>query len=504
MKPLSSFLFLFFVLIGLAGCSNFDKSQAVSSSEIVVIFPDYTDIVVPPNMSPLNFLVDMEGSRFVIDFIGENGYAFSISTKQDVIIPMEKWRKLLRENIGKYYQVQIYRKFNGSWEKLPTITNKISADSVDPWLTYRLVPPKYDIWDRLNIQQRNVGSFEVFDVTNNSFSLGTCLNCHTPNQGNPDEFMVHFRAEVPGTIIYKDGEFRRLNTRTAELEHHGVYPSWHPSGRFIAFAVLKPALYFHADVYHRTNVFDEGESANIALLDLETNTMLASRKLALPELIQETYPAWSPCGKWLYFNRSREMEWIDSLNLKNYLNLQFDLLRIPFDEKNIAFGDVELLVDAVKLNKSTSVPKISPDGRWLLFVMTNTGTNPTWRRDADLYLMDLQTLEWRPLTEVNSDQVDSYVSWSQNSKWFVFTSKRNDGFVGLPHFSHINENGQASKPFVLPQKDPRFYKSFLKSFNVPEFATGKVKPTVADIEEAAKGPLINVKFGWTNDDMYNR
>ena len=97
---------------------------------------------------------------------------------------------------------------------------------------------------------------------------------------------------------------------------------------------------------------------------------------------------------------------------------------------------------------------------------------------------------------MNSDDTDSYVSWSQNSKWFVFTSKRNDGFVGLSYFSHIDENGQVSKPFVMPQRDPKFYKSFLKSFNVPEFATGKVKPTVEDIEAAAQGPVIDVGFRW--------
>ena len=388
MKSLLFFLISAFCLIWFGSCSRFDKSQAVPSSETVVIFPDYTDITVPPNMAPLNFFVNMEGSRFVVDFIGENGYTFSISTKQDVIIPIEKWRKLLSENIGKSYQVQIYRKFNKRWEKLPMITNVVSTDSVDPWLTFRLVPPEYDIWHHLNIQQRHLESFDYFDVTNNSFETKTCINCHTPNHGNPDEFLVHFRAEVPGTIVYKDGKFRRLNTRTTELVHNAVYPAWHPNGRFIAFAVLQPALYFHADVYYRANVFDEGENANIALLDLETNSMLASRKLALPGGVQETYPCWSPCGKWLYFSRSRDIEWVDSLNLENYLKLQFDLLRIPFDEKNIAFGKEELLVDATKINRSTSVPKISPDGRWLLFVMTNTGTNPTWRRDADLYLMD--------------------------------------------------------------------------------------------------------------------
>jgi hypothetical protein len=385
------------------------------------------------------------------------------------------------------------------------ITNQISIDSIDPWLTYRLIPPAYDIWTHINIQQRHLESFSVSDITNNSFSMGTCLNCHTPNQGNPDEFLVHFRAQNSGTIIYKNGEFRRLNTTTLELQNHGVYPSWHPSGRFIAFAVLRPALAYHTRVSERSDVFDDC-NADIAILDLETNTMLASPKLKTNDIsMQETYPAWSPDGKWMYFCRSRAVHGFDTIQgIRKYLDLQFDLFRIPFDEKNIAFGDIEMLVDAHKLDKSVSIPKISPDGRWLLFVMTHRGTNPTWRHDADLYLMDLQTMEWWPLTEANSTDTDSYASWSSNSRWIVFTSKRNDGFVGLSHFSHIDENGQASKAFVLPQKDPKFYKSFLKSFNVPEFAKGKVRPSLTDFEEAIKGPIIDVKFGWTNDANFSK
>jgi len=495
-----------FGLVCLSSCSGLDNSTAVSSEELVVIFPDYTGITVPPNIAPLNFFIDMEGCRFVVDFIGENGYTFSISTKQNVEIPMEKWRKLLSENMGKSYHVQIYRKFNNVWEKLSVVTNKISIDPIDPYLTYRLTPPGYDIWWFLNIQQRHLESFEVVDVMNNNFSIPTCINCHTPNQHNPDEFVMHARGEFPGTIIYKDGEFMRINTRTEEMKLPGSYLTWHPSGRFLAFAVLRAMIYFHADVFERHKVWEAG-NPRIALLDLETMTMMASQELnTMDTMTHETYPAWSSDGKWLYFCKAIVPDGFDTVfGTEKFLDLQMNLLRVPFDEKNIAFGKAETVVDAVKLNKSASQPKTSPNGRWMTFVMAGSGQNPTWRNDANLYIMDLQTMDWWPLAAVNSDNdADYYTSWSSNSRWIVFASRRKNGLVTLSHFAHIDENGNAKKSFVLPQKDPRFYKSFLRSFSVTEFATGKVKPTVADIEAAAKGPLINVKFGWTNDGMYNR
>jgi hypothetical protein len=466
----------------------------------VVIYPDYTDITVPPNIAPLNFRIDNEGEHFFVELIGENGYSIAVSTTKNVIIPIKKWRKLLSENIGKSYKIQIYRKQNNNWEKFPSVTNLISIDSIDPYLTYRFIPPSYDGYVDLNIQQRHLESFDCSDIINNSRTDGSCLNCHITNSGNPDEFVVHFRAQNPGTIIYRNGQYLRLNTATQEFGHPGVYPSWHPSGRFIAFATLRPALYFHADFLKRTTVYDV--DGNIALLDLETNTMLASPKLKTPDPVQETFPCWSPDGKWLYFCRSQFIEGFNTMpNIEKYLNLQFDLLRIPFNEKTLTFGEIEILVDAKKINKSTSLPRVSPDGRYLMFCMTDLGTNPVWRSDSDLYLLDLQTFEWDSLVTVNSNDSESYHSWSSNSKWFVLSSKRRDGLVSLPYFSHLDSNGNASKPFLLPQKNPDFYETWLKSFNVPELVKGKTTTRISDFEKAVKGPFVNLDFRWMNDTV---
>jgi hypothetical protein len=480
-------------------CLSPDVSEAKELNENVVIFPDYGGITIPQNIAPLNFRIDSEGERFLVDFIGENHGAFSVFSKTNEIqIPMKKWRNLLRLNVGKTYNIYVYRKLNGVWEKFPPLTNLVSEDLIDSYLTYRLVPPAYDAYTTLNIQQRHLESFWVRDIINNSMTNGSCLNCHITNQGNPDEFVVHFRAVHPGTIIYKDGEFRRLNTRTPELGHPAVYPSWHPSGRFIAFATLMPTLYFNTNLLERSLVYDF--NANLALLDLSSNTMITSPKLITPDPVQETYPAWSPDGKYLYFCRSIAPEDFGSIpGSEQYLNLRFNLMRIPFDENTLTFGDIELIVDAESLDKSVSSPKVSPDGRFLIFAMTAHGTNSVWRHDADLYLLDLQTMEWNALDNINSDEAESYHSWSSNSRWIVFGSKRRDGLISLPYFSHIDSDGYASKPFLLPQRNPNFYETFIRSFNVPELVRGRTKVGIRNYADAAKGPLITVDFGWTND-----
>jgi len=95
--------------------------------------------------------------------------------------------------------------------------------------------------------------------------------------------------------------------------------------------------------------------------------------------------------------------------------------------------------------------------------------------DSDLHMIDLSSGTSRTLSEINSEDVESYHSWSSNSRWFVFSSRRMDGLYTHPYIAHIDENGEIGKPFVLPQEEACFYSSFMQSFNIPEFVTSEVE-----------------------------
>ena len=76
---------------------------------------------------------------------------------------------------------------------------------------------------------------------------------------------------------------------------------------------------------------------------------------------------------------------------------------------------------------------------------------------------------------MNSDDAESAHSWSSNSRWFVFGSRRDDGLYTRAYICHIDADGVCGKPFMLPQKSPRdFYDSSVRSYNVPEFVAGPV------------------------------
>ena len=80
------------------------------------------------------------------------------------------------------------------------------------------------------------------------------------------------------------------------------------------------------------------------------------------------------------------------------------------------------------------------------------------------------------MTEVNSDRAESYHNWNTNSHWFLFTSRSENGLYTQVYFSHFDNDGQATKPFLLPQHNPRqYYRRLLYSYNTPDFTLRPVE-----------------------------
>jgi dipeptidyl aminopeptidase/acylaminoacyl peptidase len=157
----------------------------------------------------------------------------------------------------------------------------------------------------------------------------------------------------------------------------------------------------------------------------------------------------------------------------NYKNIKYNLMKISFDTQTLEFGEVDTVFNATAIGKSATFPRVSPDGKYLLFTMGDYGNFHIWHKSSDLYLMDIRTGETRNLVEINSPETESYHSWSSNGSWIVYSSRRQDGAYTRFYISYFDGKGNFHKPFILPQKDPQFYQEFFKSFNIPEFS---IKP----------------------------
>ena len=450
------------------------------------IHPSYQETVIPYNIAPLNFMIYEEGSRYMVRFAVAGKDSFDISCNGTVSIPLQKWKNLLEAHRGEQMTVSIFVKKASGWVRYSPLQFTIAPEPVDTWLAYRLIEPGYEAWKQMGIYQRCLENFVETAIMENHLTDGNCINCHSFCNNNPQTMLFHLRQQHAGTIFVKNGTVSKINTKTPEMLSAGVYPRWHPDGRYAAFSINTTKQAFHTVHANKVEVYDQ--ASDLLLFDTETNTLLTD-SLIYSEKYFETFPEWSPDGQYLYFCSAvaRPMP-------QEYDSLRYDLLRIAFDASTGQFGkQVDTLVSSANTGKSVALARISPDGKYIVFCMSNYGTFPIWRHENDLYILNLETKEMRNLSTINSDRSDSYHSWSTNGRWMVFSSRRIDGTFTRPYLCYFDVEGNAHTPFLLPQKDPMHYDLSTKSYNIPEFIIGKVSVSPHKLAEVAKGKAIEAK-----------
>ena len=465
MKSSNAIILLLSLL--LLSCSRaYDvRPSGEGTDRSTAVFPDYREVTVPCNIAPLNFYyTDSDGSRFVTSFsCGELSYTLR---GRDVVWKEKAWKKLLEAAKGSDIQVvSSYRTAGGPVSFQWSI--HVSADPIDGYLTYRLIEPGFEVWDDLEILERKLENFDTRAISDWRNTGNKCMNCHIHSQGRGSLSMLYIRGEGGGAILNRGGTLRKLTLRDSAMISSTVYGEIHPGGRWGVFSTNKIIPAMHSAPYRRMEVYDT--ASDLCVADFDGNRMLTFPAYAREDVF-ETFPVFSADGNSVYYCASL------AANLPAGLEqLRYSLVRVPFDpETGELGGPADTLWSGPVHHASVCHPKASPDGRWLLFTVADYGTFPINHRECDLYLMDLSTGDAFPLDEVNSDKSDTYHSWSSDSKWFVFASKRGDGLYGKPYFSHVSPDGTTTKPFLLPQRDPHFYDRMLRSFNVPDLGDSPV------------------------------
>ena len=451
--------------IFLMACSQ--KATEVVEIELAPpIFPDYTDIMIPGNIAPLNFKVVWRPEKTVATINTENG-SFKIYGKDKIVFPLKKWKKLLAKNTGRKISVQLSAQLGKRQMNYKPFFWDVSATPIDPFLVYRLIEPGYATTNNMSINQRNLENFDEDILIDNGF-LGTgCINCHSFCSHDPDKMLFHARQKNPATYFLRDGNIQKVNTKAGDMIQAAGYPFWHPSGDFVAFSVSQTRQMFY-EGKKPIEVFDL--TSNVIVYDVNKHEVLTTPFL-FDNAMHSNYPVFTPDGKQLIYCTG------DTVALpQNKHKLKLSLCRVSFDPEERTFGnDIDTLLSAYNTGKSMLHPRVSTDGKHLLFTEMDYGSFSNYNQSANLAIINLATNEYRTLSEINSEDVDSYHSWSSTGHWVVFSSRRNDGLYTQPWFTFIDENGEGSKPFLLPQKDPDNYIYQLKSYNVPELVKGEIK-----------------------------
>lgn len=468
-------LFITWWLCLLAACSHAPVNPQQADRQ-PAIYPDYVGVTIPAGIAPLNFnMADIRFDRMDVVVRGSRGGELHVNGEW-ADFGIDEWHALTRQNVGGRLTFTVCARAGGAWTRYRDFTIEVSTYPLDDYgLTYRRIPPGYEVGGNIGIYQRDIHTFEELPIVQETALPGRCFNCHTPNRTDPRWLTMQIRGEGGGTLVQIDGRQSWLNTKTDSTKAAGSYAYWHPSGNYCAYAVNTVHQSFftgarsNLEVYHRFG--------DVAVLDVRSNELLLSPLLQTDDL--EIFPAFSGDGKILYYSSSKPCD-----VPAEYLKVKCSLVALPFDEATGTFGtETDTLLNGPSTDRSYTLARPSYDGKWLMYCVSGRSNFPVAQRDADLWLMDLKTRETRCLTEANSEESESYHNWASGSRWFVFSSKREDGAYTKLYLACVDDSGRVSKPFLLPQRAPRrYYASMFDAYNVPDFTKTRVEVDIREMQ----------------------
>jgi tetratricopeptide (TPR) repeat protein len=275
----------------------------------------------------------------------------------------------------------------------------------------------------------------------------------------------------------------------------GLLSQVSPDGRYVVSTVKDLSVFRPVDNLTFSQLFFPVKGI-LCIYDRETESFAA-----LPGADDEQYvqsnAVWSPDGKYIVFARAKALEVpeprVNELGLteadempdfvKTKQPFRFDLYRIPFNDGR--GGLAEPLAGASHNGRSNYFARYSPDGRWIVFCQANSYM--LLQPDSELYIIPAGGGDARRL-ECNRELMNSWHSWSPNSRWLVFTSKVFTPYTQL-FLAHIDEQGKASPPVLLS-----WFSAPDMAANIPEFVNTR-PDAIHLIRDAFAEDLHHVRKG---------
>lgn len=448
-----------------------------------IVYPE-EDSVFPPNLCPP--YVEWEDPRnnlwqVAVEMGGDAERLTFLTNWRRWRFPTKVWRRVVANAVNRDASVQV-KGLNlrmggqrmGSVQASEVVHFRVSRDPVDNYIVYRLVPPPFSSFKTPDLFIRDIREDEprVFLSARRRY----CVNCHTfsSKRGDSGKLALQVRSlaapgqKLPVYLGVYDIDRRKGYRIKLPFEiQMTTFMSWSPDGSKLAFsanqkiAALKPILY-------ETQLAGMSTS-DVAILDLTRDETYLLPGASDPNFL-EIYPRWTPDGNSIVFSRSPT---------------GFHPANIPFELYTISFADgeggVARVVEGPSGNgRSNYFPRFSPDGKWLSFCQSDGGD--LIRSSSDIFLKPGNLKGPAHGLECNAPYAaDSWHSWSSNSRWLVWASKREGGVYAYLYLTHIDEDGHASPAVPLPIKERPD-----ASFNLPEFVSHDPRIRETDLFEAIR------------------
>lgn len=289
------------------------------------IYPDYREVTIPVNIAPLTFELDEEADEMVARYkVGDQEIVCADKMQPD----MDDWRSMIDKAKGGTISVDVYVRRGEQWTHCKPFNIYVSPDSIDSYLSYRLIPPSFVSYEALTISQRCLENYDESVIYDNMLcgfeKEGQCINCHHYQQYNPERMQFHARQKSGGTVIAYDGKLKKVNMKNDSILSAGVYPAWHPWLNLIVYSTDKTHQNFHTTHSDKIEVYDaasdiiaydveKGEvtnfhiwhhDADLWMMDLQTGACGPMKEVNSSDT--ESYHTWSSNGRWLVVSSRRD------------------------------------------------------------------------------------------------------------------------------------------------------------------------------------------------------
>jgi len=308
--------------------------------------------------------------------------------------------------------------------------------------------------------------------------MPTCANCHTFSRdgkvlgmdmdGPGGDKGAYGLTEVEKKIVITYDDIITWNSYEHTPKGHknfGLFSQVSPDGRYVISTLNESTFVVNYSDFRFLQSFYPTRGI-LVFYDRQTGEMKALAGADNPEYVH-TNACWSPDGERLVFSRAKAKDNYESKEMPTQAGderetfIQYDLYEMPFNEGR--GGEAVAIKGASQNGMSNSFARYSPDGKWIVFVQSSKGQ--LMRPDSKLYIVPAGGGQARQMN-CNLELMNSWHSWSPNSRWLVFASKGFTPFTQM-FLTHIDEDGEDNPAILIPNST-----AANRAVNIPEFFNG--------------------------------